>query len=32
MKYKCENCGIEKVKNKGEWCLSCDLPERDYLK
>lgn len=26
--YFCDNCNLNKVEHKGEWCLDCDLPER----
>jgi hypothetical protein len=25
----CDNCEVEPVENKGEWCESCDNPEGD---
>ena len=30
-KYKCENCNDTEVKNKGEWCDDCNLPERGII-
>ena len=30
--YKCENCGVEPVEHKGEWCADCNLPERSVIK
>jgi len=25
----CDNCEVEEVEYKGEWCESCDNPEGD---
>jgi len=31
-KELCDNCGVEPVKNKGDWCDDCNLPERSVIK
>lgn len=31
-KYYCANCGEQEVKNKGDWCDDCNLPERSWIK
>ena len=30
-KDKCENCEVELVDCKGDWCDGCNLPERSIL-
>ena len=31
-KPKCENCEVEEVEHKGDWCDDCNLPERSAIK
>ena len=31
-KYKCDNCGVNEVEHREDWCDDCNLPERSKIK